>query len=214
MDVNTGIRMDNGDRDFLGASVSDAGDIDGDGIDDLIVGAPGARYPSNGGISYVIFGRSDFGGGQIPTIPGTPDDDVLRGTLAAESFQAGDGNDLLIGRGGADVFVGGAGVDQIKVPDLNFASIDGGAGIDILHLDGKDLHLDLPSLGGKIHGIETICIYGRGDNRLSLTADSVLDLSDTLQHADIAWQCRRSCDGARRWLGRWRREGFLSQLYP
>ncbi|MGV8711935.1 MAG: hypothetical protein ACWA6R_05230, partial [Nitrosomonas sp.] len=92
---------------------------------------------------------------------------------------AGDGNDLLIGRGGADVFVGGAGVDQIKVPDLNFASIDGGAGTDILHLDGKDLHLDLASLGGKIHGIETICLFGRGDNTLTLTADGVLNLSDT-----------------------------------
>ncbi|MCE7914919.1 MAG: hypothetical protein DYH15_09645, partial [Nitrosomonas sp. PRO4] len=30
-----------------------------------------------------------------------------------------------------------------------------------------------------IHGIETICIYGRGDNTLMLTADSVLNLSDT-----------------------------------
>ncbi len=180
MDVNTGIRLDdsrNG-SDFLGDSVSDAGDINGDGIDDLIVGAPGGRYPSNGGSSYVIFGRSDLGGG-LSVITGTSGDDVLRGTLAAESFQAGDGNDLLIGRGGADVFVGGAGVDQIKVPDLNFASIDGGAGTDILHLDGKDLHLDLASLGGKIHGIETICLFGRGDNTLTLTADGVVNLSDT-----------------------------------
>jgi len=179
MDINTGIRFDNGDQGFLGLSVSDAGDINGDGIDDLIVSAPGARYPSNGGMSYVIFGRSDFGGGGLPVIPGTLDDDVLRGTAAAEQIDGGDGNDVLIGRGGADVFRGGAGVDQIKVPDLNFASIDGGTGTDILHLDGKDLHLDLASVGDKIQNIETICIYGRGDNTLSLTADSVLDLSDT-----------------------------------
>ncbi|MCE7915527.1 MAG: hypothetical protein DYH15_12845, partial [Nitrosomonas sp. PRO4] len=166
--------------DFSGASVSSAGDVNSDGFDDLIVGAPGVdRYGERSGSSYVVFGSRDFGGGQLPVIPGTPGDDVLRGTSAAEIFEAGDGNDLLIGHGGADVFHGGAGVDQIKVPDLNFASIDGGTGNDILHLDGKDLNLDLASFGGKIHGIETICIYGRGDNTLMLTADSVLNLSDT-----------------------------------
>jgi len=182
LDGRNGFRLDGAQPyDFSGASVSGAGDVNGDGFDDLIVGAFGADpNGENSGSSYIIFGRSDFGGGsQIPTIPGTPDDDVLRGTSAAEIFEAGDGNDVLIGRGGADVLRGGAGVDNIKVPDLNFASIDGGTGTDILHLDGKDLNLDLTSVGDKIQGIETICIYGRGDNTLSLTADSVLDLSDT-----------------------------------
>ena len=167
-------------NDLSGSSVSGAGDVNGDGFDDLIIGAPDAdSYYFSSGSSYIIFGSRDFGGGQLPTIPGTPDDDVLRGTSAAEIFEAGDGNDILIGRGGADVFHGGAGVEQIKIPDLSFASIDGGTGTDILHLDGKDLHLDLASMGDNIQGIETICIYGRGDNTLALTADSVLNLSDT-----------------------------------
>jgi len=46
--------------DFCGQSVSKAGDVNGDGIDDVIVGAYGAD-PTPGklgaGISYVIFGR-------------------------------------------------------------------------------------------------------------------------------------------------------------
>ncbi len=177
LDSSTGVRLAGaviGDQ--AGSSVSGAGDVNGDGFDDLMIGAP--ELYSNGS-SYIVFGRSDFGGGELPTIPGTSGDDVLRGTAAAEIFEATDGNDLLIGRGGADVFRGGAGVDQIKVPDLNFASIDGGTGTDILHLDGKDLHLDLASIGDRIQNIETICIYGRGDNTLALTADSVLNLSDT-----------------------------------
>lgn len=46
--------------DQAGRSVSSAGDINGDGIDDLIVGAPFADLnKSNSGAAYVVFGQSD-----------------------------------------------------------------------------------------------------------------------------------------------------------
>ncbi|MXS78870.1 hypothetical protein ABF87_13085, partial [Nitrosomonas sp. JL21] len=146
LDGKNGFRLDGTPGDKFGSSVSSAGDVNGDGFDDLLIGAKGLTSNNNfSGSSYIVFGRSNSGGSNV--IAGTPDDDLLRGTSAAELFEAGDGNDILIGRGGADVFRGGAGVDQIKVPDLNFASIDGGVGTDILHLDGKDLHLDLANVG-------------------------------------------------------------------
>ena len=46
--------------DFLGSSVSDAGDINGDGIDDIIIGADGSDPNGNtdSGESYVIFGSN------------------------------------------------------------------------------------------------------------------------------------------------------------
>jgi hypothetical protein len=46
--------------DYSGHSVSAAGDVNGDGIDDVIVGAFGAdpRGDSRGGESYVVFGRA------------------------------------------------------------------------------------------------------------------------------------------------------------
>ena len=168
LESTDGFRL-GGTNDLSGRAVSNAGDINSDGFDDLIVGA----YDS----SYVIFGRSDFSSGNV--IEGTPGDDILRGTLGADIFEALDGNDTLIGRGGADEFHGDAGNDHIKVADLSFGSVDGGTGNDVLHTDGKDLNLDLSFLGEKIQGIETICLYGRGDNTLTLTAEDLINLSDT-----------------------------------
>ena len=57
LDGRTGFRLDGAlASDFSGYSVSGAGDVNGDGFDDLIVGAFGADTSS--GSSYVLFGRS------------------------------------------------------------------------------------------------------------------------------------------------------------
>ncbi len=177
-----GFRLDDDNPVTLGSSVSGAGDINGDGLDDLIIGASEGGFRSyyyTPGMSYVIFGSRDIGqGGERPEIEGTEGDDTLKGSEAAEHFIAGDGNDNLLGLGGADIFDAGAGDDAIRIGDLTFASIDGGEGNDALHLAGSGMNLDLSALGDQIHNIETICLYGRGDNTLTLTADSLLNLSD------------------------------------
>ncbi|MDO8341799.1 MAG: hypothetical protein Q7T48_01240, partial [Cellvibrio sp.] len=165
-------------RDYSGYSVSGAGDVNGDGFDDLIVGAIGADLNGDySGSSYIIFGRSDFG--HDVDFPGTAGDDELTGTRAAERFEAGAGNDKMIGRGGADVFYGEAGDDYIRVADLNFQLVDGGAGRDTLGLGGSGQNLDLSGINGRIGGIETIYLYGTGDNTLTLTALDVVELSST-----------------------------------
>ena len=179
LDGSNGFRLDGVSAgDLTGRSVSNAGDVNGDGFDDLIVGAP--RADLNGeesGSSYIIFGRSDFG--SDVDFPGTAGDDELTGTKAAERFEAGAGNDKMIGRGGADVFYGEAGDDYIRVSDLNFQWADGGAGRDTLGLGGKGLNLDLAGVNGRISDIETIYLYGTGDNTLTLTALDVVNLSST-----------------------------------
>ncbi|MBV9558469.1 MAG: FG-GAP repeat protein, partial [Pseudolabrys sp.] len=59
-----GFRIDGpGESYFAGAGVSSAGDLNGDGIDDLLIGAFGAPFHgTNSGSTYVIFGTtSGFG---------------------------------------------------------------------------------------------------------------------------------------------------------
>ncbi|MGB3517820.1 MAG: integrin alpha, partial [Elainellaceae cyanobacterium] len=61
LDGSNGFRLDGAEGDFFGRSVSGAGDINGDGIDDLIIGASSAdSNGSRSGSSYVVFGGSGF----------------------------------------------------------------------------------------------------------------------------------------------------------
>ena len=98
----------------LGRSVSAAGDVNVDGLADLIVGAPfGDAGGSSSGEAYIIYGNRNFGAPL--TINGTAAGETLTGTAADEVINGLGGNDVLLGGGGEDRFNGGAGNDIVVV---------------------------------------------------------------------------------------------------
>ena len=166
--------------DRSGRSVSDAGDVNGDGFDDLLIGADrGDGAPGNGrpaaGESYLLFG-GDFSA--VVTHPGTAASETLTGNTSANVMIGGRGNDVLLGNGNADVLRGSEGNDTIVVTDLLFRKVMGGTGFDTLRLDGSGISLDLTSIPNtRIQSIEEIDLTGSGDNTLTLTLREVLNLS-------------------------------------
>src|SRR5215470_13559634 len=60
LDGSTGFRLSGAvTDDYSGYSVASAGDVNGDGFADLIVGAKGANAPgADSGASYVVFGKA------------------------------------------------------------------------------------------------------------------------------------------------------------
>jgi hypothetical protein len=186
-----------------GVDASYAGDINGDGFDDLLVAAPGSG--GNGtvaGKTYVIFGGSQFA--STVDFIGTTGADTQTGTTEAETFAAGLGNDTLIGNGGADVMMGGAGNDTLVLNASNvtalqssfgaggnttqLARVAGGTGFDSLQLAQGSGALNLTSVanqGGatpdnlsRISSIERIDLASdTAANTLTLSATDVNDMA-------------------------------------
>ncbi len=176
--VLNGINGDNDSGDRSGSSLSSAGDVNGDGFDDLMIGA--YRANPNGqkwaGESYVVFGR-DFT--KSVTQAGTTVNDTLTGT-AGDDILVGDlGNDRLIGGLGIDVLYGGAGNDILSFGRID-RRLNGGSGTDTLRIDTSNINMDLRAIANnKITEFELIDLRGTGNNSLNFTRLDLLDLSDT-----------------------------------
>ena len=160
--------------DYSGRPVSAAGDVNGDGLGDLLIGA--YRRDTNGtddGASYVLFGR-DFTG--AADFIGGSGNDTHTGTAADEILVGGLGNDTLSGGDGVDVLNGGAGDDVFDFTLLD-QQVNGGSGEDTARLQSGGVYLDLGL--APLVNIEAVDITGTGDNTLALTLLEVLGLSDS-----------------------------------
>ena len=138
-----------------GYSVSNAGDVNNDGVDDIIIGAYDADGNSDAsGQSYVVFGNSGLavscdptGGDDDLTGCATDGNDTVDGLNGNDTLAGGDGDDFLIGKagddeisgdGGNDILNGGSGNDTLN-GGLDNDTLNGGSNNDVVNGDsGND----------------------------------------------------------------------------
>ena len=142
----------------------------GDG-DDTLRGGSGDDYLA-----------SDADGSDAPQSPLIAGNDHVHGGAGNDTVVTGGGNDTLDGGGGQDSLAAGAGNDVLFWHGAD-SRVDGGSGHDRLRLKSGSLDLTATD-NAVIRDIETLDMTNAGSNRLTLSAQDILDLSsstDTLR---------------------------------
>jgi hypothetical protein len=118
----------------LGATVSSAGDINGDGFDDIIVGAPGGFYYGGTSHSYVIFGKATgFTNIDLASLPASAGFKVTGVPGNFDRLSVSDAGDFN-GDGFADLIIGDAAIGAGGSAFLLFGKATGFGDIDLSSL--------------------------------------------------------------------------------
>lgn len=166
--------------DLAGISVSGAGDVNGDGLDDLVVGAffasPGGRSASGAG--YVVFGKADNATVDLASLGSGGF--LIEGAVASDQLGtsvsgAGDVN----GDGLADVLFG--------APNAEPQSRSGAGAGYVVFGKSTDTTVDLTSLGSAGFVIEGVAVEGGLGESVSGAGDVNGDgLSDVVLGARLS----------------------------
>ncbi|MCC8996346.1 MAG: FG-GAP-like repeat-containing protein [Nitrosomonas sp.] len=187
LDGTNGFRLDGiSSLDLAGRSVSNAGDVNGDGFSDVLIGARGADINGNdSGSGYVVFGKAsgfdavmnltDLNGTNGFTINGESAGDLLGRSISSAGDVNGDGfGDILIGAGGADH----NGVDSGSVYVIFGKSTGFGATLDLANLASD--------AGFRIDGLKAGDGLGATENSVSTAGDINNDGFDDLMVANLS----------------------------
>jgi tRNA A-37 threonylcarbamoyl transferase component Bud32 len=135
-------------NDYSGSSVSTAGDINGDGYDDLLIGAYG--YPANNrtGRSYVVFGNTAIGSGGILALSRLNGTNGFKLDAEGDVYSTnGDANGYSVSVAGD---INGDGLDDLVIGAPFYATDDTGRSYVVFGNTaiGSDGILALSSLNG------------------------------------------------------------------
>lgn len=183
-------------KDFMvGLGGSDV--INGGGGNDTMVGGAGNDIFSVNSAGDVVTEASGTGSGTDTvrsTVTETLDANVERLMLLGSSAINGTGNasnNVLTGNSGNNVLNGLGGTDTLRGLGGNDTmvwastdSYDGGAGVDILKINGGNLNLT-QLLNTRILNTETMNMTGLNNNTVILNAQDVLDLSSTTNQVTV-----------------------------
>ncbi|MEL6266886.1 MAG: integrin alpha, partial [Pseudomonadota bacterium] len=170
LDGSDGFRLDGGGSgDRSGYSVSDAGDVNGDGFDDIIIGAyradPGSQ--TDAGDSYVVFGSGSgfsasldldaLNGSDGFALSGVDAGDEAGWSVASAGDVNGDGfDDVIVGAPGADNDAGESfvvfGRSTAFPARIDLGSLNGNNGFRIDGIDTDDRSGLSVSGAGDING--------------------------------------------------------------
>ncbi len=165
-------------------NLSDIGDFNGDGYDDLAFATGTSRASV-----YILFGGPTEDGSLLTE--GTAGDDQLTasgGPEVSDRLVGLSGDDTLTGDGGSDTLQGGAGDDVFRITDTEFLLADGGSGFDTILVVNEDVDLNLrqdPAADLRLRDIEAIDLRNNGPNLLRLDAASVIEMTSSANRLRI-----------------------------
>ncbi|MEC7029331.1 MAG: hypothetical protein VXW91_06615, partial [Pseudomonadota bacterium] len=172
-------------------NIDSAGDVNGDGFGDIMIGTPQADTDSGSdedGEVIVVYGQETAGYDVITDNDGTDANGTVDTIAANSNFDSLVGNannNVMETNSFSDISMSaGAGDDELQINNTNFGTLDGGGGFDTLNFLVNGGTLDFTEIGSEqIKNIEAI-EYGGANQTVVLGMEDLFDMMQSSTMVD------------------------------